>query len=175
MAAGLNIAGLQLDTAPLAQHEGEQVSYNSRSQMSVSIPSSPTALSLASPEGIDCYGNERQVLSDQAKFYNNSTLSDITLVVGGNKYYAHKLILVRSSDVFERMLSKEWSDGSKKVNEYPYCSVSFISLVQEKDIIDECLFLFCFVGSCFDRGQYVCQCLSQVSPVSLQLSCQAEY
>lgn len=115
MAAGLNIAGLQLDTAPLAQHDGEQVSFNSRSQMSVSLPSSPTALSLASPEGIDCYGNERQVLSDQAKFYNNTTLSDVTLVVGGNKFYAHKLILVRSSDVFERMLSEEWNDGSKKV------------------------------------------------------------
>lgn len=114
MAAGLNIAGLQLDTAPLAQHDGEQVSFNSRSQMSVSLPSSPTALSLASPEGIDCYGNERQVLSDQAKFYNNTTLSDVTLVVGGNKFYAHKLILVRSSDVFERMLSEEWNDGSKK-------------------------------------------------------------
>lgn len=116
MAAGLNIAGLQLDTAPLAQHDGEQVSFNSRSQMSVSLPSSPTALSLASPEGIDCYGNERQVLSDQAKFYNNTTLSDVTLVVGGNKFYAHKLILVRSSDVFERMLSEEWNDGSKKVS-----------------------------------------------------------
>lgn len=115
MAAGLNIAGLQLDTAPLAQHDGEQVSFNSRSQMSVSLPSSPTALSLASPEGIDCYGNERQVLSDQAKFYNNTTLSDVTLMVGGNKFYAHKLILVRSSDVFERMLSEEWNDGSKKV------------------------------------------------------------
>lgn len=118
MAAGLNIAGLQLDTAPLAQHDGEQVSFNSRSQMSVSLPSSPTALSLASPEGIDCYGNERQVLSDQAKFYNNTTLSDVTLVVGGNKFYAHKLILVRSSDVFERMLSEEWNDGSKKVSSF---------------------------------------------------------
>lgn len=128
MAAGLNIAGLQLDTAPLAQHDGEQVSFNSRSQMSVSLPSSPTALSLASPEGIDCYGNERQVLSDQAKFYNNTTLSDVTLVVGGNKFYAHKLILVRSSDVFERMLSEEWNDGSKKVSIFTHSYILILDI-----------------------------------------------
>ena len=78
---------------------------------------SPTSLSLAleSPEGIDCYGNERQVLVDQMKFYNNPTLSDITLVVGTDRFFAHKLILVCASDVFERMFSSEWNtvDGIK--------------------------------------------------------------
>lgn len=76
---------------------------------------SPTALSVTSPEGIDCYGNERQALTDQAKFFNNSLLSDVILVVGGNRYFAHKLILVRSSDVFQRMLSDQWKDSQLKV------------------------------------------------------------
>lgn len=37
-------------------------------------------------------------------------------MVGGNKFYVYKLILVRFSDVFERMFSEEWNDGSKKVS-----------------------------------------------------------
>ena len=78
----------------------------------------PTSLSLAlnSPEGINCFGNERLLLHEQSKFYNNEKLSDVKLVVGGSKFYAHKLILVRASDVFERMLVGEWIDSGKKVS-----------------------------------------------------------
>lgn len=32
--------------------------------------------------GIDCYGMDRDVLNDFAKYYNNAHLSDLTLVVG---------------------------------------------------------------------------------------------
>ena len=113
MASPPNMQGLQLEVAPLAQLD--QVTFQSRGQMSVTIATSPTSISLSSPEGIDCYGNERQALADQVKFYNNELLSDIILVVGGNRIFAHKLILVRSSDVFERMLSQQWDDGNKKV------------------------------------------------------------
>ncbi|KAK7103942.1 hypothetical protein V1264_018731 [Littorina saxatilis] len=86
---------------------------NSSSNTS-SSPQSPASLSLAleSPEGIDCHGNERQALVEQAKFYNNSLLSDVTLVVGNERYFAHKLVLVRASDVFERMFSSEWDTAS---------------------------------------------------------------
>ncbi|KAK7473688.1 hypothetical protein BaRGS_00035085 [Batillaria attramentaria] len=89
--------------------DGLEQAPNSASNDS-SSPQSPASLSLAleSPEGIDCHGNERQALVEQAKFYNNPLLSDITLIVGNEKYFAHKLILVRSSDVFERMFSSEW-------------------------------------------------------------------
>ena len=88
---------------------------NSASNAS-SSPQSPASLSLAleSPEGIDCHGNERQALVEQAKFYNNPLLSDVTLVVGNEQYFAHKLILVKSSDVFERMFSTEWDAGDEK-------------------------------------------------------------
>lgn len=78
----------------------------------------PTSLSLAlnSPEGINCFGNERLLLQEQSKFCDNEKLSDVTLVVGGTKFYAHKLVLVRASDVFERMLVGEWIDSGKKVS-----------------------------------------------------------
>lgn len=90
-----------------------------------SSPQSPASLSLAleSPEGIDCHGNERQALVEQAKFCNSPLLSDVILVVGNERYFAHKLILVRSSDVFERMFSSEWESTVAKDHE--------ITLVEE--------------------------------------------
>lgn len=115
MVVGLNIVGFQLDIVFLVQYDGEQVFFNFRSQMFVFFLFFFIVLFLVSLEGIDCYGNERQVLSDQVKFYNNIILSDVIFVVGGNKFYVYKLILVCFSDVFERMFSEEWNDGSKKV------------------------------------------------------------
>lgn len=120
MASPPHIQPLNLEAAAsLAQNAGQiQVQLPSAGQhpplaTAVSTPS-PTALSVTSPEGIDCYGNERQALTDQAKFFNNPLLSDVILIVGGNRYFAHKLILVRSSDVFERMLSDQWKDSQEK-------------------------------------------------------------
>jgi hypothetical protein len=104
----------QLSLQPVQQQAG-QGDNASQSAPSVSMATSPTTLILCSPEGIDCYGNERQVLMKQTKFFNNEALSDIILTVGGNKFYAHKFILVQCSDVFERMLSEEWSNDEKKV------------------------------------------------------------
>lgn len=95
-----------------------------------SMALSPTSISLAlkSPEGIDCYGNERQALAEQSKFFNNSLLSDVNLVVGGQRYYAHKIVLVRASDVFERMFSSEWSSSGKKVGTGTlYLTIGFLT------------------------------------------------
>ncbi|KAK6999860.1 BTB/POZ domain-containing protein 17 [Biomphalaria glabrata] len=78
---------------------------------------SPTslALRLESEEGIDCYGNEREALTEQGRFYNNKLLSDITLQVENEKYFAHKLVLVRASQVFEKMLtSRQWETYKEK-------------------------------------------------------------
>lgn len=77
---------------------------------------SSVSLALNSPEGINCFGNERLLLQEQARYCNNEKLSDVTLLVGGNKYYAHKLVLVRASDVFERMLTGAWTDSGKLVS-----------------------------------------------------------
>ncbi|XP_071802570.1 BTB/POZ domain-containing protein 17-like isoform X2 [Asterias amurensis] len=76
------------------------------------------------PSGKDCFGDERQTLGDMARFFNSGLLSDIKLRVGFECYSAHKLILVRSSEVFERMFSKEWTDPSKaevELIEEPEC------------------------------------------------------
>ena len=99
----------------------EHVFYRSRN--TDFLLGSPTSINQAlnSPEGINCFGNERAFLQDQAKLCNNKKLSDITLVVGGKRYYAHKVILISTSEVFERMLLGEWVDSNTKVTEIKHC------------------------------------------------------
>ncbi|XP_066279825.1 BTB/POZ domain-containing protein 17-like isoform X2 [Branchiostoma lanceolatum] len=65
-------------------------------------------------DGTLCYGDERQALTDYTKFFNNPSMSDVKLRVGDITYHAHKMVLIRSSDVFDRMLSGEWSDSARK-------------------------------------------------------------
>ncbi|XP_078673997.1 uncharacterized protein LOC144912514 isoform X4 [Branchiostoma floridae x Branchiostoma belcheri] len=65
-------------------------------------------------DGTLCYGDERQALTDYTKFFNNPSMSDVKLRVGDITYNAHKMVLIRSSDVFDRMLSGEWSDSARK-------------------------------------------------------------
>lgn len=105
-------------------------SVNTTSNTS-SSPQSPASLSLAleSPEGIDCHGNERQALDEQTKFYNNPLLSDVTLNVGNERYFAHKLVLVRASDVFERMFSSEWDTAEDRKREITLVEESVCSRV----------------------------------------------
>lgn len=84
-------------------------------------------------DGLHCYGNERQMLQDQAKFFNNPLLSDVVLKVGDRVFYAHKFILIRSSDVFERMFSSDWQDHSKKeleLTEESICNDVFSSFLR---------------------------------------------
>jgi len=52
--------------------------------------------------GMDCYADDREALSDLAKYFNNAHLSDITLLVGDDCFPAHRLVLCRSSEVFDR-------------------------------------------------------------------------
>ncbi|KAI6242162.1 BTB/POZ domain-containing protein 17 [Aphelenchoides fujianensis] len=59
--------------------------------------------------GTDCYADDRDALNDFAKYFNNEHLSDVALQVGDKRFAAHKIILCRSSEVFDRMLSKRWS------------------------------------------------------------------
>ncbi|CAD6191515.1 unnamed protein product [Caenorhabditis auriculariae] len=65
------------------------------------------------PSGTDLFGDDREALNDFAKYYNNSHLSDVNLIVGEETYPAHRLILAKSSEVFDRMLSQRWN-GDKK-------------------------------------------------------------
>lgn len=108
--APLELGSNQQNTKPDTSNE---IPPGTDSFMEVLTPTT-FSLALESSSGIDCFGNERHALVSLAKYFNNQRLSDITLVVGKKKYFSHKLILVKSSDVFERMFSSDWDQPEKK-------------------------------------------------------------
>ncbi|EPB74266.1 BTB/POZ domain protein [Ancylostoma ceylanicum] len=65
------------------------------------------------PSGMDCFADDRDALNDFAKYYNNAHLSDVNIIVGDDTFAAHRLILAKNSEVFDRMLSQRWN-GEKK-------------------------------------------------------------
>ncbi|WKX95504.1 hypothetical protein Q1695_012174 [Nippostrongylus brasiliensis] len=65
------------------------------------------------PSGMDCFADDRDALNDFAKYYNNAHLSDVNIIVGDDTFPAHRLILAKNSEVFDRMLSQRWN-GEKK-------------------------------------------------------------
>uniref|UniRef100_A0A158P9D2 BTB domain-containing protein n=1 Tax=Angiostrongylus cantonensis TaxID=6313 RepID=A0A158P9D2_ANGCA len=67
------------------------------------------------PAGMDCFADDRDALNDFAKYYNNAHLSDVNIIVGDENFAAHRLILAKSSEVFDRMLSQRWN-GERKVD-----------------------------------------------------------
>ncbi|XP_077998420.1 BTB/POZ domain-containing protein 17-like [Glandiceps talaboti] len=115
----------------IAVNENSSQGTGSQDSTQPSTPcsaSSGTSFGSSSSDGVECFGNERHTLAEQAKYCNSSVLSDIKLKVGGRTYHAHKLMLVRSSEVFERMFSSEWSDRNKQeveLVEEPCCVDSF--------------------------------------------------
>lgn len=67
-------------------------------------------------------GDQQSVLLKVAGLYASHLLSDISLVVGENRYPAHRVILSASSDVFQVMLlNPHWSE----------CKESVINLVED--------------------------------------------
>lgn len=48
-----------------------------------------------------------------AKYVNNPDLSDVKFLVEGRLFYAHKIVLVNSSEQFERMMQEMTSSGDK--------------------------------------------------------------
>ncbi|KAF1764794.1 hypothetical protein GCK72_004744 [Caenorhabditis remanei] len=84
------------------------------------------------PAGTDWFGDDRESLSDLAKFYNSAQFSDVNLKVGEESYPAHRLILSKSSDVFDRMLSQRWN-GDKvdlELVEDSMCQTAFSSFLR---------------------------------------------
>lgn len=69
-----------------------------------------------------------------AKIYAERLLSDITLMVGGNSYPAHRLILCASSDVFQVMLmNPSWSESQETnvvLQEDPACAKIFADFLK---------------------------------------------
>lgn len=66
-------------------------------------------------------GLEQETLRDHdnfilnvSQFYNVKDLSDVTIQVGEQRYYGHKFVLAKSSDVFRTMLYGDgWSKGDE--------------------------------------------------------------
>jgi BTB/POZ domain-containing protein 17 len=73
--------------------------------------------------------NSKSVLHKIASLYADQLMSDICLVVGDNRYPAHRVILCASSEVFQVMLMNDcWSECREKVielKEDPSCSLVF--------------------------------------------------
>lgn len=73
--------------------------------------------------------NSNSVLHKIANLYAEQLMSDICLVVGANRYPAHRVILCASSEVFQVMLMKpEWNECRESVielKEEPCCSDVF--------------------------------------------------
>ncbi|KAK2146021.1 hypothetical protein LSH36_639g01044 [Paralvinella palmiformis] len=69
---------------------------------------------VASPGLSETIDNGCKFTARLAMLYNNAKFSDVTLIVGGKKFYAHKLLLANASDVFEQMLTSEhWPDSGQ--------------------------------------------------------------
>lgn len=73
--------------------------------------------------------NSKGVLLKIANLYAEQLMSDVCLVVGDNRYPAHRVILCASSDVFQVMLmNPEWNECRESVielKEDPMCSMVF--------------------------------------------------
>jgi hypothetical protein len=54
-----------------------------------------------SPSFSETIDNGCKCMARLAMLYNNAKFSDVTLIVGGKNFYAHKLLLANASDVFE--------------------------------------------------------------------------
>ncbi|XP_015370898.1 PREDICTED: BTB/POZ domain-containing protein 17 [Diuraphis noxia] len=78
--------------------------------------------------------NSNALLKKIQNVYANKLLNDITLIVGGISYPAHRFMLCISSDVFETMLMNSiWSDSHQEVielQEVPQCIEVFPVFLQ---------------------------------------------
>ncbi len=79
--------------------------------------------------------NCRNLITDGLnRLFNDQATSDITLVVGGQRFYAHKTILAASSEYFLRMFyGGNWNEASHNevvLHEPPACEDIFDIFIQ---------------------------------------------
>ncbi|EJD75862.1 hypothetical protein LOAG_17074 [Loa loa] len=81
---------------------------------------------------MDCFADDREALNDFTKYFNNAHLSDVALLVGDEIYPAHRIILTKSSEVFDQMLSKKWNGDKKELElvEDPPCQRVFAAFLR---------------------------------------------
>jgi len=86
-----------------------------------------------SPGDVSVLRDEANFIQNVSQFYNLEDLSDVTLVVSNRRYFSHKFVLAKSSDVFRTMLyEKNWTaqQGAAKAKEItleesPECQAVF--------------------------------------------------
>ncbi|XP_062139393.1 BTB/POZ domain-containing protein 17 [Drosophila sulfurigaster albostrigata] len=85
-------------------------------------------------DGASTMIDANSVLNKIAHLYADKLMSDIVLLVDGNEYPAHRVILCASSDVFQVMLmNPEWNECSKRVielHEEACCSAVFPQFIK---------------------------------------------
>ncbi len=73
--------------------------------------------------------DEPDFIQNVSQFYNQEALSDVILKIGDLKFYAHKFVLAKSSEVFMKMLYEQpWSHNVKEeisLQEEPECQAIF--------------------------------------------------
>lgn len=78
--------------------------------------------------------NSNSTIQKLYQLYCDPVLSDLQLIVGSDRYFAHKLILSISSDVFKTMLtSPTWPEAYKDkiyLEEEPQCEIVFEDFLQ---------------------------------------------
>ncbi|XP_070572131.1 BTB/POZ domain-containing protein 17-like [Ptychodera flava] len=83
---------------------------------------------------VEIHGSLVDFADELKSFYNNPTMSDITLKVGNLSFYAHKFMLAKSSDVLQTMLtSSNWGESQQcevRLEESEECSEKFAEFLQ---------------------------------------------
>jgi hypothetical protein len=87
-------------------------------------------------------------MQNTSQYFNNQVLSDIIINMNQKRFYAHKFILCKSSDVFYTMLMKKhWIKSTKKLkndNDEASSSNSNENLIDEITLVEseECTKVF---------------------------------
>ncbi|KAJ6681354.1 ARM REPEAT PROTEIN INTERACTING WITH ABF2 [Salix koriyanagi] len=101
------------------QHEGSvalvQAGYQSHSSLSCGCSSSISNPTGETPFHVDFF--PQVYLGEQ--YVNNPTLSDVTFLVEGKRFYAHRICLLASSDAFRAMFDGGYREKNAKDVEIP--------------------------------------------------------
>ncbi|CAH1776486.1 unnamed protein product [Owenia fusiformis] len=95
-------------------------------KVTMETPESP----MTSSAGSEVLRDENNFIQNVSQFFNTQALSDVTLKIADQRYYAHKFVLAKSSDVFRTMLyERPWAqsldDDEVELNESIECQSVF--------------------------------------------------
>ncbi|XP_064638054.1 BTB/POZ domain-containing protein 17-like isoform X3 [Lineus longissimus] len=78
---------------------------------------------------VEILRDDLNFIQNVSQFFNQQSLSDVVLKIGDQRFYGHKFVLAKSSDVFRTMLyERPWSRNiteEVELNESPECQAVF--------------------------------------------------